>query len=411
MTPAASVPAALHASPPPGFEDVMRETLRRRIELAAYVLVAILTVAWIIGRIVLAGRPENAIGARWIPVQMAIALAAAATMRYLPAARRHPSMVGGFFLIPLASSVALHLGSLGGFDGPYFYAAYLFPPVTTILPCRMKARVFLAVGPPLAFALTYLVAFPHYFSFPMIHIPFVSLSADVVISCILGNAGYQITMERYALAMELERRVLDEARETERRSIARELHDDLAQLTTAARMEAKSLELRAAQGHVVEGDLAYLQELLCSLDLSSRRIVSNLRDTPEDASLASRIERMCILLERGASVRCVRRLAPIDVPAEPSEVVYRMVQEALTNALKHASATVVEVSLEERDGQLVVRVADDGRGFEVASRKAGFGLLGMHERIESVGGVLGVESGPRGSTITARLPSGRSRDV
>lgn len=389
----------------------MRETLRRRIELAAYVLIAILTVAWIIGRIVLAGRPENAAGARWIPVQMGIGAAAAVTMRYLPAARRHPSVVGGFFLIPLASSVAIHLGSLGGFDGPYFYAAYLFPPVTTILPCRIHARVFLAVVPPLAFALTYLVAFPHYFSFPMIHIPLVSLSADVVISVILGHAGYQTTMERYALAMELERRVLDEAREAERRSIARELHDDLAQLTTAARMEAKGLEHRAAQGRVAPGDVDYLQELLGSLDLSSRRIVSNLREAPEDASLASRLERLCTLLERGASVRCVRRFASIDVSPEQGEVIYRVVQEALTNALKHASATSVEVSFDEQDGQLVVRVADDGKGFEVASRKTGFGLLGMHERVETVGGVLEVESGRAGSTITARVPAGGSRNV
>lgn len=382
----------------------MRETLRRRIELAAYVLIGILSVAFVVGRIALAGRPENAVGARWIPVQMVIALAAALTMRYLPAARRHPSVVGGLFLAPLASSVALHLGTLGGFDGPYFYAAYLFPPVTTVLPCRIPARVLLAVVPPLAFALTYLLAFPQYFSFPMIHIPLVSLSADVVISCILGHAGYQITMERYALAMELERRVLDEALEAERRSIARELHDDLAQLTTAARMEVKSLEERAAQGRMVEGDLVYLQELLGSLDLSSRRIVSNLRDAPDDATIASRLERMCALLERGASVRCVRQFAEVDASEAQREVIYRVVQEALTNALKHASATAVEVNLSEADGELVVRVADDGKGFEVANRTAGFGLLGMHERVESVGGALHVESGRGGSTITARLP-------
>lgn len=389
----------------------MRETLRRRIELAAYVLVAILTVAWIIGRIVLAGRPENAAGARWIPVQMGIGLATAATMRYLPAARRHPSVVVGFFLIPLAASVALHLGSLGGFDGPYFYAAYLFPPVTTIMPCRVHVRVFLALGPPLAFALTYLLAFPHYFSYPMIHIPMVSLSADVVISIILGHAGYQTTMERYALAMELERRVLDEAREAERRSIARELHDDLAQLTTAARMEAKSLEHRAAQGRIVGGDIDYLQELLGSLDLSSRRIISTLREAPEDASLASRLEHLCILLERGASVRCVRRIASTTTSPEQAEVVYRVVQEALTNALKHASASSVEVCVHDEAEQLVVRVVDNGKGFDVASRKAGFGLLGMQERVESVGGVLAVESGPGGSAITARLPVRGSRDV
>jgi signal transduction histidine kinase len=97
-----------------------------------------------------------------------------------------------------------------------------------------------------------------------------------------------------------------------------------------------------------------------------------------------------------------------DRPAgELETAVYRLVQEALTNVGKHAAATRVRVAVVEADGEIRVDVQDDGRGFDPSSETAGFGLVGMRERVELAGGALTVESGAgTGTAVRARLPAG-----
>jgi signal transduction histidine kinase len=104
----------------------------------------------------------------------------------------------------------------------------------------------------------------------------------------------------------------------------------------------------------------------------------------------------------------------IDLPGEPrydeetETAIYRVVQEGLTNAIKHAEARSAEVSVAEADGFVVVRVGDGGRGFDPAAEGTGFGLTGMRERVESLAGTLVVDAAPgAGTTVTARLPARR----
>jgi signal transduction histidine kinase len=91
--------------------------------------------------------------------------------------------------------------------------------------------------------------------------------------------------------------------------------------------------------------------------------------------------------------------------------VYRVVQEAVNNAVKHAGAEDVSVSVTEADGVVTVRVRDEGHGFDPAERPGGYGLIGMRERVESLGGALVIESAPgAGTTATVRLPVRRQPD-
>ena len=93
---------------------------------------------------------------------------------------------------------------------------------------------------------------------------------------------------------------------------------------------------------------------------------------------------------------------------ELENTVYRLVQEALTNAVKHAGAEHAWVDITGNDTELAVAVRDDGSGFEPASPSAGFGLIGMRERVELAGGRLAIESTPSGGTrVSASLPRGR----
>ncbi|HEX6687244.1 MAG TPA: sensor histidine kinase, partial [Solirubrobacterales bacterium] len=97
--------------------------------------------------------------------------------------------------------------------------------------------------------------------------------------------------------------------------------------------------------------------------------------------------------------------AGTSVRPEAAVALFRIAQEALNNAAKHASASKIAVGLEEAGGELVLSVTDDGKGFDPAEGTSGFGLAGMRERAELVGGELQVESTPDGGTrVMASVP-------
>ena len=80
-------------------------------------------------------------------------------------------------------------------------------------------------------------------------------------------------------------------------------------------------------------------------------------------------------------------------------------QEALTNAVRHAGASRISIDVKEHDGCVEVAVSDDGRGFDPETTDGGgFGLTGMRERVELADGELDIDSGPSGTTVRARLP-------
>ena len=96
--------------------------------------------------------------------------------------------------------------------------------------------------------------------------------------------------------------------------------------------------------------------------------------------------------------------------AEIETALYRIVQEALTNVVKHAHAEHVEIEIAE-DDRLTVTVRDDGSGFDTGARNEGFGLVGMRERMALVGGEISIDSAPgEGTTVRATLPSRRRED-
>jgi signal transduction histidine kinase len=95
------------------------------------------------------------------------------------------------------------------------------------------------------------------------------------------------------------------------------------------------------------------------------------------------------------------RLAP-----DTETTVYRLVQEALSNAARHSGGSVVRVEVAENDDAIVVCVADNGHGFDPAATAGGFGLRGMRERVELAGGWMTIDSSPDGCAVRARVPTG-----
>ena len=201
-----------------------------------------------------------------------------------------------------------------------------------------------------------------------------------------------------------------EAAEQERKRWARELHDETLQVlggrrmrhSAALRSDADAAETRAAlkEGiELIDAEIDNLSGLIAELRpaaLDEIGLVPALRTLGERKSREGNFE-----------VEILARLGEDGerLPAETESVLYRLVQEALNNAVKHAGASRVEALLERTDGVVRVTVHDDGGGFDPAARNGGFGLTGMRERVELAGGELKIDAAPgRGATVAATIP-------
>lgn len=206
------------------------------------------------------------------------------------------------------------------------------------------------------------------------------------------------------------------AQEEERKRIARELHDDTAQALTSVLVRLRLLE-RSLENERLQRGVAELRALTGATLEGVRRLATDLRppmldDLGLEAALQSLVQdfsQRWLTRVTFASGRLGR------LPAEAELVLYRIVQEALSNVAKHANASQVLVRLTRRGRMLRLLVEDDGCGFDVEatkhSRESGLGLFGMEERLALVGGTLGVDSAVGGGTRVSaevRIPrSGR----
>lgn len=198
------------------------------------------------------------------------------------------------------------------------------------------------------------------------------------------------------------------AAEGERRRWARELHDETLQglgaLRLALRGALRSTDLDQ-RSSMLEQAVAQLDHEIASL----RSIIHDLRPAAlDDLGLASALRALADrTAERtGTTVQAQLNLGDERLDPELETVAYRICQEALTNTIKHAGATLVIVEVREEDQRLRVRVRDNGRGFQddASSRGTGLGLTGMRERAELVGGSVRITSGESGTEVTALLP-------
>jgi PAS domain S-box-containing protein len=211
--------------------------------------------------------------------------------------------------------------------------------------------------------------------------------------------------ERRRLLAELVR-----AQEEERRRIAAEIHDDPVQAMTAVEMRLESLRRRVEGG----AERRALEQLTASVSAAIarlRRLLVDLRPTRLDREgLAPALRALLDRLraETGVDANLEDRILH-EIPPDTGTVLYRIAQEALTNVRKHAEALEARVTLAERDGGILLRVRDDGRGFDperAAEEQPGhLGLVSMRERAELVGGKFRITSTPgAGTTVEAWVP-------
>lgn len=202
---------------------------------------------------------------------------------------------------------------------------------------------------------------------------------------------------------------LQSVREEERSGIARELHDELGQALTALRIDLGWLRGKCDSlgAPVVERAAAAYALVERTID-ALRRISEGLRPGMLDVlGLAAAIEHHVAQFEERSGIACTLSMnrEEFEIGEKLATAIFRLVQEALTNVLRHAAASRVSVVIDDADCGIRVRIDDDGHGFQSPGGKKTFGLLGMRERVKMLGGSLQITSQPgQGCHIEACFP-------
>ena len=225
----------------------------------------------------------------------------------------------------------------------------------------------------------------------------------------------EIFAARAAIAVELSERVARDAlqrmvnaQELERRRLARELHDETGQALTSVLLGLKAVE-DAGSEEALRSAAAELRELVVGTLQDVRRLAVELRPKAlDDFGIVPALERLAhsFTEQTGIEVDLEATLAGGRLPADAETALYRVVQESLTNVVKHAGARRISILVTARDGAVAAVIEDDGQGFDPGStREEGIGLVGMRERMALLGGRLEIESRPgSGTTILAEVP-------
>lgn len=222
-----------------------------------------------------------------------------------------------------------------------------------------------------------------------------------------GRQRYQ-ALARSRLELESLSARLVEAQEEERRSISRELHDEVGQSLGALLVEVGQLsKLVSPEDRVTQAQISHIKSVAESAVKSIRDIALLLRPPMlDDLGLIPALE---------WQAREISRRSDVEVEVHPQNVseelgnemkvtIYRLVQEALNNAATHASAKNAKVSVIQNEDKITLEITDDGGGFD-PHRKRGMGILGMEERVRRLGGSLTIQSVPgKGAMVSAEIP-------
>lgn len=240
--------------------------------------------------------------------------------------------------------------------------------------------------------------------------PHFTLEDQRLLEAFAASAATAVAMAQ-SIASERHRQRLAAA-EGERARWARDLHDETLQSLSALQIRlsnAKRVGQPEALAKAVDEAVEYLQEGIADL----RALITDLRPAALDElgveaavqALAERAGRHGIDVDVGFDLAYEQGREPTRHTAELEIAVYRIVQEALSNAAKHGKASRAVVEIQEDQETLRVSVRDDGEGFNSAAHTDGFGLLGMRERVELLDGTLHIDTAQgKGTTVTARFP-------
>lgn len=425
------------------FQAHAQDLTLRNIRAAAVFIFLASLLAWLVDLAVYRTLPAVLPHFFWLrAIHALVGIVTFVLLRYPPLARR-VNLVTAVSVTVASFTLGSVTGRLGDLGTPWFHFTYtavigLFVPAVA-LPVRALLGLLFSGAMVAGFALVRPLLPAHPMLVPTLAFLTLTTGAGVAIGHVVhrlveqgfyaARAKSKASHELGELNRTLEARVrrktrelrllaahIEDARETERARIARELHDELGQELTALRYTVTFLRQRYQRDPgSIEGNLDELEGLLGRTAATTRNLVSELRPPVlDELGLAAAVEWLLQRTEERTALVC--RLSSGeqgDISGEAATAAFRIVQEALTNVVKHARASRVDVAIGVREGALEVSVRDDGVGLPPSPRarprgpgKGGMGLIGMRERAGALGGELRVQSGKGGTTLSVRLPLG-----
>jgi len=200
---------------------------------------------------------------------------------------------------------------------------------------------------------------------------------------------------------------LSTVREEERKHIAREIHDELGQQVTGIKIDISLLRKKIiALQPALEQEFLQVSKLLDDTVKTIRRISSELRPSMlDDIGLMAALQWQCAEFQRRSGITCTYTntiTENISFDPDTTTVAFRILQESMTNILRHAQATEVSVivAINSEDDSFNMKIIDNGIGFDVTTTKNTFGLLGMQERANMINGKFSITSNSTAGTIT-----------
>ncbi|WP_229070595.1 sensor histidine kinase [Actinoplanes sp. DH11] len=343
-------------------------------------------------------------------------LAGAAVALPLVVRRRWPLPVLGFVVVAAAIATATGVVGLGVIVTtwiPVAFALYTAATATVAVPAVLALAAALGASAGTIVGL-YLRTGVSSADAPNSEVPLwwqFETGAVAVVLAAAWTAGRLIRWRR-AIQADLARRLARDAVAGERLRIARELHDivghSLSLIAVKATVanhiaEERPTETRAALVTIERTSRSALTEIRRLLDVlrADDDQAADLAPSPGTADLPGLVEPL-----RSAGLHVDLEVDGVDdLPPAAGLTVYRIVQESLTNVLKHAGASRCAVSVRARDGEVRIEVADDGRGRRSPGRRQGQGLIGMRERVNMYGGTLSTQDAPQGGfRVVAAMP-------
>ena len=193
-------------------------------------------------------------------------------------------------------------------------------------------------------------------------------------------------------------------REEERKLIAREIHDELGQVLTALQIDLYWLQKRLAKDHgEIHEKTKAMSALISESIVSVQRICSKLSPPILELGIIATLEWQISEFEKHFGIACkfYSKIDELNITRECSIAIFRIVQEALTNVARHARATKVSLRLSRKNGSLIIKIVDNGKGItqNQISSSYSYGLLGMKERALAFGGHFEIKRGPHNGTI------------
>jgi len=400
------------------------DVCRRRIQVGAWALTAILLVAFVVGRVVLRNRPENAPGQLYMPLMILVCLSCLVILHFFRARKIHPVILVMPCVLAISAFAGTMLGALGGLDGPYFYAAYLLPPFFLMLPMPITIRIVGTVGSLATFVFAFYWMQPTIWEHPMVHIPILYLLAITSFNILMGHEIFSWHLERSSLLVGLEgqrsellarnqwlkthseRRIKDAMNLADelagdharvRRDVGRELHDDLAQIILATRLHVDALAQGTLAGRTDMNVVEAMNGALAALDEQTRRAIRALQTGTSRPLGFEQVVTAALKnhpLDPSVEKTVASDLRDRVLSSDAAELVRSAVREGVTNAIKHAAPTRIEVRVEPATAGAKVVVENDGNGLprDVEDR-GGFGVRGLRELAREVGAEVSLTGG------------------